>query len=311
MKKNVVFCLSASIVALGVCGACVSFPDYEKMDIQTPQNNSHSILNLRNESNLRASLLRQSERIMKSGFLDVSTEEYGYFSIGMEQSSLYSQPSTPILILSGATLFFGYPVWLLLGIPSDRGEGNFTATLRIYDSNGTLIKTYTETTRVVKYAGLYYSGDMTEKAATQYTKLFESIFESAQMQSAEINRALRAAGPLTPEKETAHQAQRAKIDAANAAAQAAAANVPSPTIHNYNYSEPQTNDSSTKSASSQPKKRLFSGLVWYLDNGARKSIPLIEQAFTADEAEKAAERKFKTGPIGLQKGIIFLEAVAN
>jgi hypothetical protein len=250
MKKRFKF-LEIPVLALAVSlalGGCVSYPEHEKMNIRAPENSSRSVLNLRNTSNLSASLLRQSERIMKNGFLDTSTDEYGYFSIWIEEDGFYSDMSMPMVILASGTLFVTYPVWAVMGIPTEKGEATLHATLYIYDSNHALIKSYTESTEMVKYAGLYYSGNMTKKAAKYYTKLFESILASAQMQSAEINSALRAAGPITAEKEKIYQAQRAGIEAANTAARAAAVNIPAPTTNNYSYSEPQT----TSPSSSQP-----------------------------------------------------------
>jgi hypothetical protein len=79
---------------------------------------------------------------MKNGFLDTSTDEYGYFSIGIKEDGFYSDKSMPILILASATLMVGYPVWVVLGIPTGAGEITLHATLNLYDSNHALFNHY-------------------------------------------------------------------------------------------------------------------------------------------------------------------------
>jgi ankyrin repeat protein len=74
---------------------------------------------------------------------------------------------------------------------------------------------------------------------------------------------------------------------------------------------PASSSSSSQPSAQQPRRKTFTVLVWYLDNSERKSFPFVETTYTAQEAERNAERKFKTGPIGLKRGVVFLEAVTT
>jgi hypothetical protein len=79
------------IVLCGVFSvSCVSTINYRDMDLVT-ENNSQKILNLKyydyyNESE---DITRQKERLMKNGFLDTSSEEYGYYYIFNEDDKAY------------------------------------------------------------------------------------------------------------------------------------------------------------------------------------------------------------------------------
>jgi hypothetical protein len=191
------------MAAMVLLNGCASPPNFSEMRINVPSDYSRSILNLQNDSKLNATGKQWSERLMKSGFLDTSTEEYGYFEIEFNRDSFYEETPIVMVILSSLTVGVGFPVWALLGIPTSKGECLIYASLKIYDSNKNLVKSYYESEWIEKYAGLYYSGDMTKKAGKEFEKMFKTILDTAKMESSQINRALREAGPVTAEKERA------------------------------------------------------------------------------------------------------------
>ncbi|MDR1107977.1 MAG: hypothetical protein LBL19_02960 [Spirochaetaceae bacterium] len=102
---------------------------------------------------------------------------------------------------------------------------------------------------------------------------------------------------------------------ASSPALAAPAPAPAPSTINVYVTPPASSSSSparnAAPAASRPATKIYGVMVWYLENGTRKFLPFMESAATAAEAERNADRKFKSGPVGLQRGVVFLEAVAN
>jgi hypothetical protein len=233
MKRVMVSFMCVLMAAMVLLNGCVSPPNFSEMKINVPSDYSRSILNLQNASNLNATWKQWSERLMKSGFLDTSTEEYGYFEVELDYRNFQETDTAIMAFLSVITLFIGYPVWALLGIPTGNGWCTIYASLTIYDSNKNLVKSYYESKFVEKYAGLYYSGDMTKKAGKEFEKLFKTILDTAKMESSQINRALREAGPVTAEKE---RIAAERIAAERREAREREANRPTP-APSYSYSD--------------------------------------------------------------------------
>jgi len=249
MKKR---CLIFITIAL--CGiffvSCVSTINYRDMDLVI-ENDSQQILNLKYYGDDDEDFIRQSERLMKNGFLDTSSEEYGYYYISYSSeridttgfgntinetfrlsADLFSRTGTAIIIsFTYPLIFLSHPLMslifppalvlmftgglvigtggivlsaiappmLLLGVPSETARFRITVDMYIFDSNGEMVRYFEKSGDFRQTAGLYYGHDPTKKAAGAFSGLFEELFQTANVESDEINQALRAAGPITEE----------------------------------------------------------------------------------------------------------------
>ena len=211
MKKCAKYVFLVLVFAIGFLFLdCVGYPVAKEMDLITGvRARSSQILDLLNYGAKDDDFFRQSERIMKSGFLNTDVEGYyGYYQINYEVSRTkthwgwYSLHVSTMYILS------------LIGIPTWSEDYMPEARLRIYDSNGTKIKDYQKTgSKFTQTAGLYYgAGDaaITRRAEKELRKLFTDILQMASMQSGEINQALLSAGPVTQEKDSEVRAKMAR-----------------------------------------------------------------------------------------------------
>jgi len=86
---------------------------------------------------------------------------------------------------------------VILGAPSDYADFDITAELIIFDSAGNLVTRLEESGSFKQAAGFYYGHDPIKKANKSFLELYNKIFQTANMLSAEINQALIAAGPIT------------------------------------------------------------------------------------------------------------------
>jgi hypothetical protein len=134
---------------------------------------------------------------MKSGFLDTSTEEYGYYVVGYEINRV-GYDNSGWAYLHG--FFLGTTV--LLGVPTEQEGFVLTAVLDIFDSNGNHVKRFFDVGTVEQTAGLYYGHNPTKNVEREFRRLFSNVLKSAKAQSDEINQALLQAGPITPERDS-------------------------------------------------------------------------------------------------------------
>jgi hypothetical protein len=190
MKKEKFFCTWLMLCII-FFQSCVGYIDSRKMDLDANVS-SQQILNLRNYGDDDIDFFRQSEGLMKNGFLDTSGEEYGYYRIDYNGSRIDG------LMNLWHSFLITIP-YIFVGFPTDNAHFYLTARLSIYDSAGNLVKAYAKEAKFTQYAGLYYGRDkmVTEKAARTYSRLYGELFKMANMQSSEINQALRVAGPIT------------------------------------------------------------------------------------------------------------------
>ncbi|GHV73435.1 hypothetical protein AGMMS49940_07370 [Spirochaetia bacterium] len=86
----------------------------------------------------------------------------------------------------------------------------------------------------------------------------------------------------------------------------------SSTTNVYVESAPSSSSGSSGNSASRPTppSRIFNVSVYYVENGTKKSMPFMESAANASEAERQAERKWKTVN-GARAGVVFIEAIAN
>jgi len=174
---------------------CVGSVAYREIDLTTDVRSQ--ILNLKNYGDADIDFLRQSERLMKNGFLNTGVEEYGYYLIDYVDLITYYDPVWPYL----HAVSLG--VLSLIGVPTDDVDYRFEVWLRIYDSNGTEIKNYRKTgSKFTQTAGLYYGHNPTGRVERELRNLFRDVLQMASMQSGEINQALMSAGPVTQEKDS-------------------------------------------------------------------------------------------------------------
>jgi hypothetical protein len=76
------------------------------------------------------------------------------------------------------------------------------------------------------------------------------------------------------------------------------------------YVQPSAPAQSAPAAPAAPRKTVYTVSVYYLDNNVRKFFPETVQATSKSEAEREAERQWKTKN-GWNNKLVFLEAVCN
>jgi hypothetical protein len=237
MKKYVKCVFLVLVLVIGfISFNCVGVVESRKMDLNTDIR-SQQILNLRYYGGNDIDFIRQAERLMKNGFLDTRGEEYGYYRIAYNTDAEYGWGVFSIIHACFLTLL--YPL-SLVGFPTDDASFDLTAYLYIYDSEGNLVKSYQKRDSFTQIAGIYYgAGDaaVTRKAARVYSKLFEDLFRTANVQSGEINQALLKAGPVTQGKDSAAKSKIASYSTSSY--------VPS-----YSYSDDSSSEDYSSSGSS-------------------------------------------------------------
>jgi hypothetical protein len=211
--------------------ACVGSVAIREMDITTDIRSSQ-ILNLKNYGDTNIDFLRQSEKLMKNGFLHTMTEEYGYYVVDYSVDDRNYDSGWPYLHI------FTFYTLILFGVPTHSNIFDLYASLKIFDSNGVLVKTYRDNTSFTQTAGLYYGHNPTKRAEKEFKKLFTNILQMASIQSGEINQALLAAGPVTQEKDSIAKGKIASYSSSRYAS------VPS-----YSYSDEPSSSSSSSSIS--------------------------------------------------------------
>jgi len=269
------------------------------MDLATNVGPSH-IRNLRNFGDTDIDFLRQSEKLMKSGFLDTSTAEYGYYTIDIRHSSEGGDDF--LVLINWLTLFTGS----FIGLPTEKASFQITATLKIFDSTGTEIKNISKSGSFWTYASLYYGYGITERTAKEFRILFTDILQTISMQSSEINQALLRAGPITSASDTTARTKMQSAISASRPVQTAP--VPS-------YSPPPTPQQPAfqqQTRQQPPAQRTYEVTVDYEHNegafGTRtESDSYYIQASSAQEAQTLAEGRWRNSS-GRNSNMKFLRA---
>jgi hypothetical protein len=192
MKKTFVMKnLLYLVVACGLLANCTSYMEFRKMDLAVDEA-SGKILNLRFAGDPSGDYTEQAEKLVKSGFLDTQSEEYGYYDVRFEALTKEYAPAVfPLYYIPAFLLTLP-----LLGAPTAGEEFTITAHFMIFNSKGEIVKHYKKTDSFEKWIGLYY-GDATGKGAGEFSRLFAEIFQIAAQDSSQINQTLKAAGPVT------------------------------------------------------------------------------------------------------------------
>jgi hypothetical protein len=183
---------------------CVSNINNTKININIDNVHQTRIFPLRNSNDDITLFYIGFQAMEESGFLSEYGQAYGYYAVAVNYHN-YKAPNFFILgWVNGLTLFLPS----LIGFPTDLQEFELTAYLYIFDSAGTMIKTYKNSDTFTKLAGLYYGQNPNKKASQHYSILFKKMIEQANAQSDEINYLLKEAGSITNDN---MQAARLKI----------------------------------------------------------------------------------------------------
>ncbi|MHC6202253.1 hypothetical protein ACYULU_03565 [Breznakiellaceae bacterium SP9] len=93
----------ASIFVLSLSG-CVSSIDWRKMDMDANIGSRSQLYNLRNTT-LNHELYDQAEKMTSNGYFDVTSPEYGYYTIGIQDSQDLSGSGVAYVLINSFTLF--------------------------------------------------------------------------------------------------------------------------------------------------------------------------------------------------------------
>jgi hypothetical protein len=181
LRTGLIFAL-----ALLLLSNCVTSPNMQRINVSS--NVSSQILNLRNSGKGNTSTTI-ADRAMRNVFLNAG-EEYGYYTLNM--TSTFAKGDISFWGIFGSILG-GIP--FLFGIPIDYDDYNLTVKLDIINSNMNVIRSYSDSTTIRKYGGMYY-GDATDKASAAFTRLVRNVQRSASADSTFINTELLAVGPI-------------------------------------------------------------------------------------------------------------------
>ena len=176
--------------------SCVGMVHHSDMDIISKEVYPQ-ILNLQASKSMKYEFLEQAERLVSGHLCKNTAESYGYYVIKYNTIRDERIPTGVVVSLSipvGALLF-------LLGTPTDGGYFWIEANLYIFDSNGVLLKKYSDGDVFEQIAGIYYGHDPTEKAAKAYSEVYDRMFKKALQDAEFINTALRKSGVITKEND--------------------------------------------------------------------------------------------------------------
>ena len=180
-----------------VFSSCGSFIDIRKMNLDT-NNTSGKILNLKYAGDADEILSATAEKMVRNGFLNRQGEEYGYYDVRYEVTTRTSQGSFV------RNLMLSLPILPILGVPTGSSQFSLTAHFYVFDSNGSVVKHYSNSNNYNQVFGLYYNGGYaTKRGAKEFSKLFNAIFDKAAEDSSAINEALREAGPVSGNRDIA------------------------------------------------------------------------------------------------------------
>jgi hypothetical protein len=143
-------------------------------------------------TNLDPGIIETSDNIM-SNYLSQRGDPMGYYSLNFTYSSTLSPGGYVWAFASGYTSF----ILNVLGMPFQAETYTAEVALTIYDSQGSLVGTYTRSEDFHITTALYYGHDATKKAETVYSELLSDILKKVDARSVSINAMLAAAGPVT------------------------------------------------------------------------------------------------------------------
>ncbi|MDR0719767.1 MAG: hypothetical protein LBF78_09040 [Treponema sp.] len=191
-KRRFFLTVAGVLLVFNALTGCVSTNiNYTKVRLDKQEYPEPGILNLQNRTK-NAEYFRQVENGLGKILSTSTGEEYGYYLLDL-QYDVMAHPSTfPLNLINGWTIF----VLSFTGIPTDSRKFTLAASLRIFNSNGDLVRSFKETETFVQVAGLYYGHDPSRKADRLWSHLIEELMKTAASQREEINRELRVAGPI-------------------------------------------------------------------------------------------------------------------
>ncbi|MDR0719766.1 MAG: hypothetical protein LBF78_09035 [Treponema sp.] len=199
--KNKLFALTA--LAIGFFTGCASTDvRWDSIKLSRPDTDS-SIYRLQYYYKAGNNIQREIAGLMDDWFSDAADEEYGYYVIHFSYN--YYMNVMGALAYTWDTVGLFFPA--LLGVPTDSRDYTLTASLYIFDSNGECARILQINDRFTQHTGLYYGYNPSKKAGTRYSRLTGELLEIANLQSRGINQELRAAGPVTPEKDSGARAR--------------------------------------------------------------------------------------------------------
>ncbi|MDR0908594.1 MAG: hypothetical protein LBM77_02400 [Spirochaetaceae bacterium] len=137
-------------------------------------------------------ITESSDNIMAE-YLSQTGDTMGYYSLDFNYSSRISGAGYFWLYLSSFTSFLPN----IIGAPFQGQTYTSSVTLRIFDSQGGLIGTYTRSGSFNLLTGLYYGHDSSSKAQVVYSGLMKEVLQLVNKNSQLINEQLEAAGPVT------------------------------------------------------------------------------------------------------------------
>ena len=189
--KKLSLCVAASVFLFS---SCVSTITEAKMQLAV-KSHMPLILNLKYYGNDDIDQFKQSEGLIKGALINPSGEEFGYYKLKF-YDDFYED--TMFTLLASAL----FPL-IPLGFPTHSADMYLHEKLYIFDSEGDLVKEYSESDSFTQVAGLYYGHSPTRRAAKKFSKMSEKIFEIAAVQSNEINQALKKKGPVNEKNKEA------------------------------------------------------------------------------------------------------------
>jgi hypothetical protein len=192
MKPSVPVCVLTFFAFLS-WGCVTSEAYFEKisaMRIPTPAQ-SRKVVNLKTSTFMNTREKTYGDKLMKNGFLDTGTEEYGYYFFNTRWT--IESDNTVLIIFSACTL----GILQLVGVPYNIDTYYVTGDIDLFDSNGILIRSFTGSGVFRQAVGYYYGRDNSERVHEEFLKIVTDIQNSINDQSEYINDKLRESGPIT------------------------------------------------------------------------------------------------------------------
>lgn len=190
--------------------SCVGMVRHKDMELISKIDNPQ-ILNLRASKSMSLAFLRQGEKLVNGCLCKNIGEEYGYYVVKYNTIREDASANLTVSYIYGALLC---GVLFLFGCPTDCMDFWMEANLYIFDSNGVLIKKYSDGDVFSKVAGIYYGHEPTVKAGKAYSEVYDRIFRRASQDAEYINTILKKNGAVQEGKdEKAESNIKAFLDA--------------------------------------------------------------------------------------------------
>ena len=171
--------------------SCISQLNMQEVMPSTDVKDSR-VYNLRCYNEDNTYLYATGEKLLKNGFLNTSTEEYGYYSVDIEVKEV---ESFPFIALTWALWLFAY------GAPTESKTYAVTTQLNIFDSKGNIVKQYSDSDSVKQIAGVYYGKNPAKKIERKASELYANILKQMKSDSIIINNRLESVGKITKRNE--------------------------------------------------------------------------------------------------------------